>query len=102
MLCKLFLRQNIKRVRRKGEMCGGILIGVNDTLMSAAKILAVPAPAAAKSNMPFAAERKLHSVMIVICVAEVGDNNYVITYATVIPAVVANNKSVGVDVKKRS
>ena len=83
-------------------MCGGILIGVNDTLMSAAKILAVPAPAAVKSNMPFAAEWKLHSVMVVIGAAEISDNNHIVAYATVIPSVAANDKPVGVDVKKRS
>ena len=102
MLCKLFLRQNIKRVRRQGEMCGRILVGVNDTLMSAAKILAVPAPAAVKSNMPFAAERKLHSVMAVIGAAEISDHNHIVAHTAVIPAVVANDKPVGVNVEERS
>ena len=77
-LLQLFLRQNVQRIRWQRKTCGGILIGVNDTLMPAAKILAVPAPAAAKSNMPFAAERKLHSVMVVIGAAEISDNNHIV------------------------
>lgn len=81
-------------------MCGGILIGVNDTLMPAAKILAVPAPAAVKSNMPFAAEWKLHSVMVVIGAAEISDNNHIVACAAINPAVVSNDKSIGVNVKK--
>ena len=83
-------------------MCGRILVGVNDTLMSAAKILAVPAPAAVKSNMPFAAERKLHSVMAVIGAAEISDHNHIVAHTAVIPAVVANDKPVGVNVEERS
>ena len=101
MLCKLFLRQNVQRIRWQRKTCGGILVCVNDTLMSAAKILAVPAPAAVKSNMPFAAERKLHSVMAVIGVAEISDNNHIVACAAINPAVVSNDKSIGVDMKKR-
>ena len=82
-------------------MCGGILVGVNDTLMPAAKILAVPAPAAVESNMPFAADRKLHSVMVVIGAAEISDNNHIVACAAINPAVVSNDKSIGVDMKKR-
>lgn len=52
--------------------------------------------------MPFA-DRKLHSVMVVIGAAEISDNNHIVTYAAVIPSVVAaNDKSVGVNAEERS